>query len=172
MKISIIVAADLKNCIGKDNQLPWHLNNDLKNFKKITTNHCIIMGRNTFDSIGKPLPNRVNIVLSKNEYFKQDGIVVRASIEEALAYCAKWKQEHVFIIGGDSIYRQTMEKADKIYLTRVETEVENGDAFFPELDEKIWRISKAERFEKDEKNDFDHSFEEYLKSDEEQIIYR
>lgn len=171
MKINIIVAADKNNCIGRDNLLPWHLPSDLKYFKKLTTNHCIIMGRNTFDSIGKPLPNRVNIVLSKNEYFKQDGIVVRPSIDEAIAYCKKWKQEQVFVIGGDSVYRQTINIADRIYLTRVLTEVENGDAFFPEL-KKEWQLQKAERIEKDDKNIFDHTFEVYEKTNEEPIVYR
>jgi dihydrofolate reductase len=172
MKINIIVAADLNNCIGKDNQLPWKLSNDLKYFKKLTTNHCVIMGRNTFDSIGKPLPNRVNIVLSKNEYFKQEGIVVRSSVDEALAYCARWKQQEVFVIGGDSIYRQTLDTADKIYLTRVETEVDSGDAFFPEIDNKKWAIQSAERHTKDEKNEYDHTFEVYIKSNEAPIVYR
>jgi dihydrofolate reductase len=170
MNINIIVAASSNNCIGKQNKLPWHISNDLKYFKKLTTNHCIIMGRNTFESIGKPLPNRVNIVLSKSD-FKNDGVVVRASIKEALAYCEKWNQEEVFIIGGDSIYQQTIELATKIYLTRVETEIENGDAFFPKLDEKKWELISAERHCKDEKNEFDHIFETYIIRTSEPLIY-
>jgi dihydrofolate reductase len=172
MNINIIVAADENNCIGKDNSLPWHLKNDLQNFKKLTTNHCIIMGRNTFDSIGKPLPNRVNIVLTKNEYFKQDNIVVRHTLEEAIEYCKRWKQEEVFIIGGDSIYRQGLILANKIYLTRVETQVVDGDAFFPKLEHKEWAIQSAERFEKDKDNDHPHSFEIYTRSNEEPVVYK
>lgn len=128
------------------------------------------MGRNTFESIGKPLPNRVNIVLSKSD-FKNDGVVVRASIEEAMAYCKRWNQQDIFIIGGDSIYQQTLEMATKIYLTRVATIIENGDAFFPNLDEKKWDLINAEQHNKDDKNEFDHIFETYIIRTREPIIY-
>jgi dihydrofolate reductase len=171
MKVSIIVAASNNNCIGKDNELPWKLSNDLKHFKKITSGHCVIMGRNTFDSIGKPLPNRVNIVLSKNEYYKQDGVVVRQTFEEALLYCKRWLQQEVFIIGGDSVYRQVIDQADKIYFTRVATSVVDGDSFFPELDQTKWELINAEAHSKDEKNEHDHIFETYIRKTSESIIY-
>jgi len=172
MTISIIVAASLNNCIGKANQLPWHISNDLKYFKKLTTNHCIIMGRNTFDSIGKALPNRVNIVVSKNEKLNIEGVVVRQNLDDAIAYCEQWKHQEIFIIGGATIYQQMIEKANKIYLTRVATTIENGDAFFPELQAKEWSLQSATRHEKDEKNEFDHIFETYIKLGSDQIIYR
>ncbi len=172
MKISLIVAASNNNCIGVNNKLPWKLSNDLKYFKKLTTNHCIIMGRNTFDSIGKPLPNRVNIVLSKNANLKINDVVIRKSLEDAIAYCQRWLQQEIFIIGGDSVYQQSIALADKIYLTRVATIIENGDAFFPELDAKAWSLASAEAFDKDEKNEFDHIFEVYVKANSEPIIYR
>jgi dihydrofolate reductase len=172
MTISIIVAASINNCIGKQNKLPWHLSNDLQFFKKHTTNHCIIMGRNTFDSIGKALPNRVNIVISKNQDLAIDGVVVRNSLEDAIAYCKQWNQQEIFIIGGATVYQQSIDMVDKIYLTRVETTIENGDAFFEIKDANNWTLHKAERHEADEKNDFAHVFETYLKASSEPIIYR
>ncbi len=172
MTISLIVAADQKNCIGKQNKLPWHLKSDLQYFKKLTTNHCIIMGRNTFESIGKPLPNRVNIVLSTNKNYQQSGVVVRNTIEEAIAYCQQWQQQQVFIIGGAQIYAAAMPIVNKVFLTRVETEVQNGDAFFPAMDEKKWTLQNANRVEADEHNDFAHIFETYIPSTSEPIIYR
>jgi dihydrofolate reductase len=172
MTISIIVAASTNHCIGKQNKLPWHLKNDLQYFKKLTTNHCIIMGRNTYESIGKALPNRVNIVLSKNENLDIANVVNRTSIEEAIAYCKQWNQQEIFIIGGAKIYEQTMELADKIYLTRVETIIENGDAFLPVLDTKKWSLQQAIRHEKDEQNDYNHIFETYIISTSEPVIYR
>jgi dihydrofolate reductase len=172
MNISIIVAADLNNCIGKQNKLPWHLKSDLQYFKKLTSNHCIIMGRNTFESIGRPLPNRVNIVLSTNKDYQQSGIVVRNSLEEAIAYCKLWNQQEIFIIGGAQIYAVAMPQVNKIYLTRVETKVEDGDAFFSAIDEKKWTLQNAIRVNADEHNDFDHIFETYIPSTSEPIIYR
>jgi dihydrofolate reductase len=172
MIISIIVAASTNNCIGKQNKLPWHLKSDLQFFKKQTTNHCIIMGRNTFESIGKPLPNRVNIVLSSNPDFKADGIVVRNSIADAIAYCKQWMMQEVFIIGGAKVYEQSMEIANKIYLTRVETEIADGDAFIAPINEKKWTLQKAVLVDKDQDNDYSHIFETYLPASGEPIIYR
>jgi dihydrofolate reductase len=172
MILSILVAASENNCIGINNKLPWHLKSDLQYFKKLTMHHCVIMGRNTYESIGKPLPNRVNIVLSQNADFKAEGVVIRNSIEEAIAYCERWKQEEVFIIGGAKIYEQTFSKANKIYLTRVETTIKNGDAFIPAIDRNQWTLQKAVRHTADEQNDFDHIFETYIPKQGEPIIYR
>jgi dihydrofolate reductase len=172
MKISIIVAASLNNAIGKDNKLPWHLPADLKYFKTLTTNHCIIMGRNTFESIGKALPNRVNIVLSQDANYKNDQVVVRNNLQDAFEYCNRWQQAEVFIIGGAKVYEQAIANADSIYLTRVETEVLDADTFFPEMKKDKWDICKAERFEKDEKNIFDYTFEVWEKRSVEPIIYK
>jgi dihydrofolate reductase len=172
MKVSIIVAKSNNNCIGKQNKLPWHLKNDLKYFKKITTGNVIIMGRNTFESIGKPLPNRANIVLSKDANYNPTGVVVRNSIDDALAYAKRWLQDEVFIIGGDTIYKQTLAMANKLYVTQVDADIQDGDAFFPEIDNKKWDLHSAELHTKDEHNDYNHSFEIYLPSTSEPIIYR
>jgi dihydrofolate reductase len=172
MTISIIVAASINNCIGKQNKLPWHLKSDLQYFKKLTTNHCIIMGRNTFESIGKPLPNRVNIVLTTDRNFTANGIVVRHQLQDALDYAKKWNMQEVFIIGGATVYEQSMEIANKIYLTKVDTIVENGDAFLPELDTKKWTLQQAIGVNKNQDNDHNHIFETYIPTNAEPIIYR
>ncbi len=172
MTISIIVAAANNNCIGKLNKLPWHLKADLQYFKKLTTGNCIIMGKNTFESIGKPLPNRVNIVLTTDKNYTQNGVVVRNTLQDALDYCNRWNQQEVFIIGGGKVYEQAIPLANKLYFTKVNTEVENGDTFFPAIDNKTWAIHNATAHTKDADNDFDYTFETYLKSNSEPIIYK
>jgi dihydrofolate reductase len=172
MTISIIVAASQNNCIGKQNKLPWHLKSDLQYFKKLTSNHCIIMGRNTFESIGKALPNRVNIVLSANANFTANGVVVRNTLQDAINYCKRWNMQEIFIIGGAKVYEQSMDVATKIYYTKVETVIENGDAFFAEIDTKKWTLQHAVLVDKDEHNDYSHIFETYLPASGEPIIYR
>ena len=158
--ISLIVAVTKNMVIGKDNKLIWHLSDDLKHFKELTKGHCVIMGRKTFESMPKALPNRTNIVITrKHDYVARDAIVVH-SIHEALEKAKEDKQP--FIVGGGEIYSQSILISDRIELTRVHTEIE-GDAFFPEIDPKIWKeISREERF-KDEKNDFDYTFIRYNK---------
>jgi len=163
MKLTLIVAASLNNVIGVNNTLPWHLPADLKYFKNLTTGHSIVMGRNTFESIGKPLPNRENIVITRNMHFKHEGLVVVYSIEEALQHCRQKEHDEVFIIGGDTIYKQTLAMADTIYLTRVHTTIEQGDAFFPELSTDIWTKTDSYFHEKDEKNQYDYTFETWKK---------
>jgi dihydrofolate reductase len=172
MIISIIVAAANNNAIGKNNALPWHLKGDLQYFKRLTTNHCIIMGRNTFESIGKPLPNRTNIVLSSDKAFAAEGVVVRHTLQDALDYCTRWAQHEVFIIGGAQLYKQSIDLAHKIYLTKVDTEVKDADAFFDSIDSKKWELTAAERHGKDEHNDHDYIFEQYQLSKGEPIVYR
>ncbi len=172
MQTSIIVATDNNNAIGKENKLPWHLPADLKYFKGLTTNHCIIMGRKTYDSIGKPLPNRVNIVLSQDANYKNDQVVVRNSLEGALDYCKRWKQQEVFIIGGAQVYEQSLTIADNIYITKVNTTVEGADAFFPKMPEGKWDMCKAERHDKDEKNAYEYTFEVWEKRTVEPIVYK
>ena len=142
--ITIIAALTKNNVIGKDNKLLWHLPDDLKNFKRLTTNNTIIMGRKTFESIGKPLPNRHNIVISRSMQ-KKDGIEVHATIEQALESAQKLNKE-IFIIGGAEIYKQTLKHADKMILSHVDMEME-GDAFFPEFNKKDWDIESAESHE-------------------------
>ncbi|MBK7691058.1 MAG: dihydrofolate reductase [Bacteroidetes bacterium] len=161
MKLSIIVATSLNHVIGVSNQLPWHLPADLKYFKQLTNGHAIVMGRKTFESIGRPLPNRINIVITRSKSFEVEGVIVQHSIEDALQYCQN--MDEVFIIGGDTIYQQMMHLAQTIYVTTVHTFIENGDAFFPELDLKQWTLRSNVFHEKDDKNAFDYTFEIFEK---------
>jgi dihydrofolate reductase len=133
--ITIVVAMGKNREIGADNQLLWHLPKDLKHFKELTSGHPIIMGRKTYESIGKPLPNRTNIVISrKNDWF-EEGILIVGSIKEALKF-AKKIDENVFIIGGGTIYEQTIDLADQLEVTLVDAELK-ADTFFPKIDEKM-----------------------------------
>lgn len=156
--LSIIVAASENHIIGRDNQLIWHLSADLKRFKTLTTGHTLIMGRKTFESIGKALPNRRNIVISGNPLFRAEGCTVAGSIEEALT--AAGAEEEVFIIGGASLYREFWDRADRLYLTLVHT-VTEGDVCIPAVDARQWQEISREDFKADEKNEFDYSFINY-----------
>ena len=159
--LTLIVAADQHNAIGKDNQMPWHLPNDFKYFKKNTMDHSIVMGRKTFDSIGKALPGRRNIVITRQSSFQADDIELAKSIPDALDLCQDEKE--VFIIGGAEIFNQTLLLARKILLTRVHTSIDAADTFFPSLPEKNWELVSAEKHLKDEKHPFDYTFEVYKK---------
>jgi len=152
--LSIIVAADRNNVIGKDNALIWHLPNDLRFFKEKTTGHAIVMGRRTFDSVGKPLPNRRNIIITRNTDFKVDGCEVVTSLEAALALLNP--QDENFIVGGEEIYRQALPLADRVYLTRIDHEFE-GDRHFPDLGPE-WQLLEESDGIVDAKNLFAHSF--------------
>lgn len=157
--ITLIVAMGKNREIGKENQLLWHLPKDLKHFKELTSGHPIIMGRKTYESIGKPLPNRTNIVISrKNDWF-EEGILIVGSIKEAVKF-AKKIDEEVFIIGGGNIYEQTIDLADKLEVTLVDA-VLDADTFFPKINEKVWQKTNEERHQKDEKNEFDFCFQTY-----------
>lgn len=155
MIISFVVAIAENNAIGKDNGLLWHLPTDLKHFKRITNGHTIIMGRKTFDSMGKPLPNRRNIVITRNADLKIEGAEVTTSVDDALALCKT--EEEVFIIGGAEIYREALDKTDRIYLTTVHQRFE-GDAYFPELDRNKWVETAREEHQPDEKNKIAFTF--------------
>jgi dihydrofolate reductase len=159
--IHIIVAASKNHVIGKDNKLLWHLPNDLKYFKAVTTGHPIIMGRKTFESIGKPLPNRQNIVVSRTSYNIGSNLIFAHSLDYAIRVAQKFDSE-IFIIGGGEIYRQALPLADKIHFTLVDTTID-GDTFFPELNETEWEIESAEFHAKDEKHAFDYTFLIYCK---------
>lgn len=140
MIISIIVAKARNNAIGKDNKLLWHIPEDLKRFKALTMSHPIIMGRKTFESIGRPLPGRHNIVISRD--FKHDGVEVAPSLDDAILMCRD--EEEIFITGGGQVYRQAMELADKLYITDVDLEPD-ADTFFPEIDGSRWiELSREE----------------------------
>lgn len=154
-QISIVVAISENNAIGRDNQLLWHLPADLKHFKNITTGHTIIMGRKTFDSIGKPLPNRRNIIITRQKKLNIEGVEVVNSLNDALALCEG--ETEVFVIGGAEIYKQAIAVSHRIYLTRVHQEFE-ADAFFPEIDNESWKeVEKVDHLP-DEKNKFAYTF--------------
>tara|TARA_R110001583_G_scaffold39735_2_gene127233 strand:- start:35058 stop:35543 length:486 start_codon:yes stop_codon:yes gene_type:complete len=160
MPISIIVAASQNNVIGKDNQLIWRLSADLKRFKALTTGHHIIMGRKTFDSIGKPLPNRTSIIITRQADYKVEGCIVVNSLEEALAKVPA--DQEAFIIGGGTIYKEAIDKADKLYLTLVHKKFD-GDTFFPKVDGKVWQSEKREDYMPSEKNEYAYSFIDYAR---------
>ncbi len=158
MTLSIIVAASENNIIGRDNNLIWHLSADLKRFKALTSGHTIIMGRKTFQSIGKALPNRQNIVISRTPGFQAEGCTVVPDIQEALNQALS--QEQVFIIGGGSLYKEFWHKADYLYLTLVHT-VTDGDTAIPHVTPNEWEEISRQDFKADEKNEFDYSFIDY-----------
>lgn len=157
MKIAIIVAVGKNNEIGKDNQLLWHLSADLKRFKELTTGHAIIMGRNTFESLPKgALPNRTNVVLSRNKNFAPSNTLVFDSLDAALVHLSN--EEVVFIIGGADLYKQTIALADTLYLTKVHAEFTDADTFFPTFDRSQWKLLGQETVPADEKNLYASTF--------------
>ncbi|MBD0832980.1 dihydrofolate reductase [Aestuariibaculum sediminum] len=157
--LTIIVAAAENNAIGKDNKLIWHISDDLKRFKSLTSGHHVIMGRKTFESFPKPLPNRTHVVITRQEDYKApEGVIVVNTLEDAIA--ASKNDDQPFIIGGGEIYKQAMEVADKIEITRVHATFD-ADTFFPEIDKSIWKETAHEFHEKSEKNDFDFTFLTY-----------
>ncbi len=164
MNISIIVAVSENGVIGKDNQLLWHLSSDLKRFKALTTGHTIVMGRNTFLSIGKALPNRRNVVLSRS---MKSGEVENVEVFDSLdAFVhALPVDEEVFVIGGGQIYRQFLPFASKVYLTRVHVTID-GDTTFPELPASEWQEIAMEKMSSDEKNEYDYDFIDYCRKGE------
>jgi dihydrofolate reductase len=163
MDISIIVAVADKGVIGNDNQLLWRLSEDLKLFKKRTTGHAIIMGRKTFDSIGKPLPNRVNIVISRSKDLKIEGCTVVNSLEKAIDVANQQTDKNeIFIIGGEKIYTLAETIANNLYLTKVNATLE-GDAFFDLKPYKNWTKVSSVSYKKDEKNEYDFDVLEMVK---------
>ena len=153
MRISLLVAASENNVIGKDNKLIWHISHDLKRFKMLTMGHHIIMGRKTHESIGKALPGRINVVITRNKNYKAEGCVVVHSIEEALLKSGE--DNEVFVIGGEEIFKETLPVADRIYYTRVHEKFD-GDAFMPEIEWSEW--IEVERERRTEHPDFDYSY--------------
>lgn len=161
-ELTIIVAEGENNAIGKDNDLIWHLSDDLKRFKSLTNGHHIIMGRKTFESFPKPLPNRTHIVITRQKDYKApDGVIIVNSLEDALDAARKDKQP--FIIGGGEIYKQAMPLVDKLEITRVHASFENADTFFPEIDETIWKEVSRITHDADEKHAYTFSFITYVK---------
>ena len=167
MRVSLIVAVSENHVIGKDNDLIWHLPRDMRFFKETTQNHHVIMGRKNFESIPhkyRPLPNRSNVIVTRQDSFEAESCVVVNSIEEALNKAKEANDAEPFIIGGGQIYRLALENnlVDRIYLTRVHKEYE-GDTFFPILDEE-WKLVSSEKHLADEKHVCDFSFEVYEKA--------
>jgi len=160
MKISLIAAASENNVIGKDNTLPWDLPDDLQHFRSITQGHPIILGRKNYESIGRPLPNRRNIIVSRQEGLQIEGCDVVPSVEAAIELAKETEQEESFIIGGGQIYALALPLADRIYLTRVHAEVE-GDVFFPEIKEEEWEEVSREEHPADEKHAYAFAFIAY-----------
>ena len=160
--ITIIAAIGSNNELGKDNDLIWHLPADLMRFKKVTTGHAIIMGRNTFESIGKPLPNRRSIIITRNTSYTKEGCEVVHSLEDAINLIQD--QEHAFIIGGAQIYNESMNKklVDQLDITEVHQNFE-ADVFFPVIKNSIWKEVSRASFSSDEKNKFNYSFITYKK---------
>ena len=162
MILSLLVATDENNVIGKDNKLPWHLPNDLKYFKNQTWAMPILMGRKTFESIGKPLPGRKSIVITRSNEWKHEGVDVVHSVEEATDKAKELGVKEIFVIGGAEIFKTSFDQANRIYLTRIHHKFE-GDAFFPSLS-KEWTLVKSRYCEADEKNQYAHTFQVWEKS--------
>ena len=160
MKVKLIVAKAKNDVIGKDNDLIWHLSDDLKRFKSLTNGHHIIMGRKTFESFPKPLPNRIHIVITRQDQYQvPDGVIVVNNMEDALDAARHDKQP--FIIGGGEIYKQSMSLADKIEITRVHHNFPDADTFFPEIDLNLWKEVARKEHAKDEKHEFAFTFLTY-----------
>lgn len=160
--ISMIAAKSANNVIGRDNDLPWSglLPADMSFFVSKTKGKPVIMGRNTFDSIGKALPKRVNVVITRNKSWSAENVLVAHSLDEALKMVADY--EEVMIIGGSEIYSQCINVADKLYITEIDTHIDDGDSFFPEID-STWREESKSTYQPDEKNHFSYSFVTYVK---------
>ncbi|WP_323910971.1 type 3 dihydrofolate reductase [Aeromonas veronii] len=158
MKISMIAAMAHDRVIGKDNQMPWHLPADLAHFKRVTLGKPVLMGRKTFESIGRPLPGRRNLVISRNPDYQAEGIEVVGSVEAALALLAGSSVEALMVIGGGHLYAEMLPSADCLYLTQIDLAVE-GDTRFPAFDDGQWQRIACESHPADEKNPHPYSFE-------------
>lgn len=158
--ITMIAAAAENNALGKNGNIPWHLPDDFKHFKKLTTGHHIIMGRKTWESFPRPLPNRTHVIITRDTHYKADGAVVTHSLEDALAYSKE--EKHTFIIGGGEIYTLGLAQATHIELTRVHGTFE-ADAFFPILDPASWELVDSRFHESDDRHNYSFTFERYRK---------
>lgn len=153
--IAIIAALAHNNVIGAHNELPWYLPADLKHFREITTGHTVVMGRKTLESIitriGGPLPNRTNVVLTRDEQHHYEDVDVIYDIDDLMEY------EAIYIIGGAEVYRQTIDMANRLYITEIHAEID-GDTYFPAIDNDVWHVVSREKHHADEKNDYDYDF--------------
>ena len=156
--ISIIVAIAQDNAIGRKNSLLWHISEDLKYFKKVTMGHPVIMGRKTFESIGRPLPGRKNIVVSKSGNISNPSVEMAEDLEELLKSLRRKRKEEYFVIGGASIYAKAMQYAHRLYVTKIYAKAIDADAFFPQIDEKLWETLEESPVLHDEENNIDFQF--------------
>jgi dihydrofolate reductase len=155
--ISLIVAVDEKGGIGKDNKLPWHLRSDLKRFKSLTMGHHLVMGRKTYETIGKPLPGRTMVVVTNNTAYHPNGCIIVNTIEEAIRVVERNHETEVFIIGGGEVFKQSIDFANKIYLTNVHADVD-ADIFFPKIDSSVWKLVWSKVTTSDEKDEYESDF--------------
>ena len=162
MRVSIIVAAAANGTIGRGNRLPWHLPADLRRFKQLTMGHHLLMGRKTWESVGKPLPGRPIVVISRRGRDLPDGVQPAASVHEAVSLARSAGESEAFLAGGGEIYRQALAEGlvDRVYLTRIHHDFD-GDAVFPDLDPEVWRLEEREDCAADEKNPYDFSYLTY-----------
>lgn len=160
MIISAIFAISENNVIGKENGLPWHLPADLRYFKKTTLNHPVIMGRKSYESIGRPLPKRTNIIVTRNKAFKAENVRVAHSLPEAFLIAGELQADEVFVIGGADLYLSAMPYCDRIYLTLVHAQVE-GDTYMEQPDLSDWKLISEKACRADEKNIYDYTFRVY-----------
>ena len=158
--ITLIAAVAQNNALGKNNNLLWHLPNDFKRFKAITSGHYIIMGRKTFESFPKPLPNRTHVIITRKKDYAQENCIVVGNLADAITACPK--SEDIFVIGGGEIYAQAINLVDKLDITKVHENFE-ADVYFPEIDLNIWESSSEEYHHKDEKHQFDYSYLSYFR---------
>lgn len=158
--IIMIAAVAKNNTLGKNNNLLWHLPNDFKRFKELTTGHFIIMGRKTFESFPKPLPNRTHVVISRQKNYRPEGCIVVPDIESAIAACPN--NQDLYIIGGGEIYKQSIAIADKLDITRVDHSFD-ADVYFPEIDSEIWQLTNEIVNHKDDKHQYDYSYQTFVR---------
>jgi dihydrofolate reductase len=162
--LSHLVAASENNVIGKNNQLPWNLPNDFKFFKNKTWGMPVIMGRNTYESLDKPLPGRFNIVITTKQDWKRDDVIVAHSIDEAITKAKETDCKEIFIIGGAEVFKQSIEIVNRIYLTRVDATID-GDAFYPAIDKTKWKLKREDPHPADEKHAFAYTFQTWERKD-------
>ena len=161
MILSAILAVSENNGIGVNNQLPWHLPDDLKFFKRTTLGKPVLMGRKTYDSLGKPLVNRLNVVISRTDVQLPEGVVLVHSIEDGIKRIKQEATEEGFILGGGIIFEQTMNIVDRLYITRVHTHLDGADTFFPDIEEGQWKLVWEEHHPEDEKHKYSFTFQQW-----------
>ncbi|MGI8782808.1 MAG: dihydrofolate reductase [Acidobacteriota bacterium] len=160
MTLSLIVAMSANGVIGRNGGLPWKLSTDLKRFKQRTMGHHLVMGRKTFEAIGRPLPGRTTVVISRQQGYAPEGVLIARSLEEALAMTGQ--DTEVFVAGGGQIYALALERANRMYLTRVHAEID-GDTYFPKYDESQWKLVEREDHPADAANEYPFSFLTFTK---------